>query len=98
MVHNLTYYDLWEARDVTEHLLVIPKRHAVSMAELSQAERLDIINIIAFYEAKGYNVYARGAMSPSKSVPHQHTHLIKTADRPAKAIVYVQRPLLLWKL
>ena len=27
IVPNLVKYDLWEFRDVTEHLLVIPKRH-----------------------------------------------------------------------
>jgi hypothetical protein len=48
--------------------------------------------IISEYEAKGYNIYARGHGNVSRSVKHQHTHLIKLVDKPAKLILYAKKP------
>ena len=97
VVPNLTQYDLWELHDVTDHLLVIPKRHVKSLSELTDAERLAIMNIIARYEAQGYNVYARGVNFVKKSVEHQHTHLIKVSNKKPRMSFFLQKPYLLFK-
>jgi ATP adenylyltransferase len=89
---NRTFYDVWELRDVVDHLLVVPKAHVESLAQLAPAARHEIIDVIANYEAQGYNVYSRAPGSPQKSVLHQHTHLIKIGDRAARASLYVRRP------
>jgi len=92
IVSNLTQYDLWELYDVVDHLLVIPKRHVKSLKELHDAERLDIMNLAADYEEKGYNVYSRGVDVATRSVEHQHTHLIKLAHKRPRFAVYLHKP------
>jgi diadenosine tetraphosphate (Ap4A) HIT family hydrolase len=93
VLHNKFPYDLWELIDVTEHLMVIPKRHVKSLSELDDAELLDLMRVIAAYESKNYNVYARSIDSVMRSVPlHQHTHLINTSGKPPKAAFYFKKP------
>ena len=77
VVPNLTQYDLWELHDVENNLMVIPKRHVESLSELTDKERLAVMEQAAKYEAQGYSVYARGVGFAKRSLKHQHTHLIK---------------------
>jgi diadenosine tetraphosphate (Ap4A) HIT family hydrolase len=97
VIKNRTFYDLWELRPVTDHLMVIPRRHVHTLKEMTTAERLDIMELIAEYEAQGYNVYARGAHSKQRSVHHQHTHLIKTEDKQGRVSLFIKRPYFLIK-
>ena len=90
-------YQYWEFMDVTDHLMIIPKRHVDSMSDLSKEEKLDLINLMADYEAKGYNVYSREKESNMKSVVHQHTHLIKTKNNKARFVLYFRKPYFLVK-
>lgn len=92
VVHNRVSYDVWELRDVKEHLMVIPKRHVHTLNELSDEEKLDIMHIMADYEAADYNVYARSQHSISRSVAHQHTHLIKTGSRIGHGTLFMRKP------
>lgn len=94
---NLTQYDLWELYDVEDHLLVIPKRHIETLKELTNNERLDIMDQVAEYEANGYNVYARGVGFARRSVNHQHTHLIKVTNKKPRLAVFLQYPYYLFK-
>lgn len=92
-------YDLWEFRDVVEHLMVIPKRHVAGMGELSDEEQLAVMKMIASYEADNYNVYARGVASVQRSVPmHQHTHLIKTVNKQSRGGIFLRKPYYLKKM
>jgi diadenosine tetraphosphate (Ap4A) HIT family hydrolase len=95
---NITYYDVWEMQDVEEHLMIIPRRHVKSLHELTPEEKLDIMTIAGGYEVKGYNIYARAADSTTRSVAHQHTHLIKTTNQRARMILQSQKPYLLFKI
>lgn len=97
VVHNLTKYDLWELHNVHEHLLVIPKRHVESLNELTDTEKLALMNYIADYETRGYSVYARGVGFVRRSVMHQHTHLIKTDNKDPKFSLFIKKPYLLIK-
>lgn len=97
IIPNLTQYDLWELHDVTDHMLVIPKRHVKSLLELTEKERLEIMDIVANYEAQNYNVYARGVDFVKKSVGHQHTHLIKASNKKPRISLFLQKPYLLFK-
>lgn len=92
VIKNRVFYDIWEMRDVTEHLMIVPKRHVKKLKELSDEEKLDIMNTIARYEALGFNIYAREPNSLSRSVAHQHTHLIKTGKKPGKALFFSHKP------
>lgn len=98
IVPNRVSYDLFEGRTVTEHYMVIPKRHIESLDGFSDEEALEMFRLTAAYERKGYNVYARGKGSVTRSVLHQHTHLIKTTDKRNKLLFYVRRPYFLIKL
>ncbi len=92
---NRVSYDMFEGRRVIEHLMVIPKAHRESFAEFTDQERLETMQVIGEYEAKGYNVYARGVGSISRSMVHQHTHLIKLSQRSSRAILFLKQPYVL---
>ena len=70
-------YYIWDGTKAGEHLLLVPKRHIVSIAEFTPDERLEFVDLLAEYETRGYSVYARSATNKHKSIPHQHTHLIE---------------------
>lgn len=92
VIPNRVSYDMFEGRRVTEHLMVIPKQHRESFIDFSQQEQLETMQVIAKYEAEGYNIYARGVGSISRSMKHQHTHLIKLSQRASNAVFYIKRP------
>lgn len=95
---NAVFYDLWELRDVGDHLLVIPNRHVKSLNELTKAEKAEIIDIVSQYESEGYNIYARAVNSKQRSVAHQHTHLIKTKEKQARGSIFIKKPYWLKKI
>lgn len=97
IVPNLTQYDLWELHDVVDHLLIIPKRHVEALGELTSKERLAVMDQAADYEARGYNIYARGVGFVKRSVKHQHTHLIKAANKKPRLAIFFQNPYYLLK-
>ena len=94
---NAFGYQYWELMDVVDHLMIVPKRHVLALGQLTEKEKQQFMDLIVRYEAKGYNMYAREGGSAMKSVPHQHTHLIKTNNRVAKLAVYIKKPYLLIK-
>lgn len=99
VIENRVHYDLWELRRVTDHLLVIPRRHVHHLNELNSAERADIMDFIAEYEGvKHYEVYARSPSSVTRSVGHQHTHLIKADNKPKRGLVFLRKPYILWRI
>lgn len=92
VIRNRVFYDVWELRDVTDHLMVVPRRHVRCLDDLSDAEKLDIMHITATYDARDYNIYARSSRSVSRSIAHQHTHLIKTGKKIAHGTLFMRRP------
>jgi ATP adenylyltransferase len=100
VVANRFPYQYWDSRNVTEHLLLTPKRHVLSLSELRDDEKVEAINLMAEYESNGYSVYWRSQTNDSRSVPHQHTHLFKLGEKQVSLLFYVRRPyyfLTLWK-
>ncbi len=96
LIPNRVFYDAWELNDVVDHLLLVPKEHAKSLAGLTAATRQEIMQVMAEYEAKGYNIYARGVGSIMRSVAdHQHTHLIKTNNKKSKFALFLEKPYVL---
>lgn len=98
IVRNLTQYDMWEGHRVIDNLIVVPKRHVASMKELSEQERLEIIDLIADYEEQNYSVFARGVGSVTRSVEHQHTHLIKVHHKRPKFVMFIRWPYWLFRI
>ncbi len=97
IVPNLTKYDLWELHDVTDHLLVVPKKHHKSLETFTREERLALVDALARYEHEGYSVYARGKGFVRRSVEHQHTHLIKTSNKEPRFALMLTKPYVLFK-
>lgn len=94
---NRVKYDIFEGREVLDHLLIIPKRHVESLNDFTKEEKLEMMDIAGEYEAKGYNVYARGVGSSTRSVKHQHTHLIKIRnDKKPKIYLVIGKPYFLF--
>ena len=99
VIQNKYPYDIWEHRNVIEHLMVVPKEHKKGLAELSTEAKLAIIDAISTFEAKGYDIYARSVQSALRSVvEHQHTHLIKTDGKPANISLYIKKPYVVTKI
>lgn len=96
MVDNLFPYEIWDGHQVADHLMITPKRHVEGMAEFDAAERQEVIELLAKYEAQGYSIYARAPLNKQKTVPHQHTHLIKLHGRPKRFQVACKKPYVLW--
>lgn len=96
IVKNIFGYDLWDSLDVHEHLMIVPKEHIESIALLGADASREFMSVLADYEAKGYAFYGRPMKSVSKSVPHQHTHLLKLGSKRKKFFVFLQKPYLLW--
>lgn len=98
VIANRVSYDVFEGRTVTEHLMIIPKRHLELLDDFSEEEAQEMFRLAAKYEKLGYNIYARGNGSVTRSVKHQHTHLIKTTNKASKLLFYIRRPYFLIKL
>lgn len=79
VVVNLFPYAVWDARHVTDHLMVVPRAHHTMLATMSDEEHRDLFALMREYEPKGYSIYTRSPSNGSRSQAHVHTHLIKTA-------------------
>lgn len=92
VIRNIFKYSIWDGQQVVDHLMVVPKRHTDSLANLSDKQAAELVKIIGKYEKRGFNVYARAPTSPIKSIVHQHSHLIKTAGASKRFIFLLRRP------
>ena len=92
VIKNRYQYDNWDNYGVIDQLMVIPRRHVEAFHKLSPEEQQDCLAAITDYEAKGYSFYGRAASAISKSVVHQHTHLIKIDDKQKSVMIYLRKP------
>jgi diadenosine tetraphosphate (Ap4A) HIT family hydrolase len=91
IVRNRFPYDLWDARPVVDHLMLVPKQHTDTLKNLTPEESKEYIEQISEFENQGYNIYARTPGSTMKSVIHQHTHLIKIESKERRRIVITSK-------
>lgn len=92
VIKNIFPYSLWDEMYVSDHLLVIPKEHVDSLKGLPDSTAVEYVRLIEAYESKGYNIYARAPGSATKSVIHQHTHLIKTDKQRHRVLIHIKKP------
>ena len=92
IVRNRFPYKVWDYQRVSDHLMIVPNTHTDSISTLSKAARLEFVELISEYESNGYHVYARATKSDTKSIDHQHTHLIKCYGPISKAAFYLLKP------
>lgn len=97
LVKNIFPYDIWDDQGVTDHLMLIPKRHIKSIGDMNDAELLEHSKILGIYEDLGYSIYARASSNVVKSVVHQHTHLLKLDNKEISFMLYNKQPYVLIK-
>jgi len=88
ILRNIFPYSTWDLQNVTDHLMIIPKKHTDTLNDLTTHEAIEYVNLLGSYESRGYNVYARSPGSGMKTVVHQHTHLIKTEGAVKRLLIY----------
>lgn len=77
LVRNRFPYVHWSSQKVKTHLMIIPKRHVLSLSELTPTEVDEWAALCAEFEGKDHTILSRSPGDSSRSVAHQHTHLIK---------------------
>jgi len=92
IIHNIYGYSYWDMKNVEDHLMVIPKKHTDTLGDLTRSEAVEYMDIITSYEGRGYNIYARAPADKTKSVAHQHTHLIKPGKKFHKFVFFIRKP------
>lgn len=96
LVRNMFSYDLWDNLDVLDHLMIVPKKHVESIGLLPAEALVEYSKIIAEFEQRDYSFYARSMKNVCKTVPHQHTHLLKLGKKHKKVSVYIKKPYIFW--
>lgn len=92
VVANIFPYKSWDGQNVLEHLLLVPKMHAMGAKEFSPEMTKDYSQQLSKYESCGYNIYTRGQNATAKSISHHHTHLIKTDNKPPRLLLFLRKP------
>ena len=92
VIRNIFPYSIWDAQSVDDHLLLTPKKHTDSLSGMTSAQKVEYVDLVEKYEKLGYNIYSRAPDSPIKSIPHQHTHLIKNKGQAKRFLLLLRRP------
>ena len=92
VIKNIYGYSYWDGQAVAEHLMITPNAHTDTLAYMTNAQKVEFLDLLTKYETSGYNVYARAPGSIRKTIHHQHTHLIKPKGKPFKLLFYLERP------
>ena len=94
IIRNKFPYDFWDGQGIADHLMIVPRRHTTDLSEMEDKEKIEYFDLISEYEKRGYSFFARSPTTITKSIPHQHTHLIKS-DRQLKSFVLLlKKPLI----
>ncbi len=96
VIRNRVPYDVFDAlRTTGRHYMIVPKRHVSSISEFTDTEKIEMVNLLAEYEAEGFSIYARSKSNIHRSQPHQHTHLIELTKNEPRLMFYSAKPYLL---
>lgn len=83
-------YDFWDMKKIKEHIMIVPIRHVDSVSHFYHSEQTKFLKLLSEYEASGHNFYGRSPGDITKSIAHQHTHLIKPIGKEIKFISYAK--------
>ncbi|HET7629878.1 MAG TPA: hypothetical protein VFK03_00725 [Candidatus Saccharimonadales bacterium] len=78
VIKNRFPYTIYDGQEVTDHLLLIPKRHVLNLGALAIREKDDYFALYAKLEDEGYSAVTRAPGANSRSIQgHVHTHQFK---------------------
>ena len=92
IIRNIFPYDHWDGRRVVDHIMIVPIKHTEDLSSLGDNASIEFVKLVSDYESKGYDLFARSPQSTIRSVAHQHTHLIKTAGKRHKSVIFIEKP------
>lgn len=92
IIKNIYPYYLWDLKEVEDHFLVVPKKHAQGFEHLEDDHMSEYTKIITIYSSNGYDTFTRTSKSSRKTQPHLHTHLIKTKGDIKKKLTFTEKP------
>lgn len=96
LIKNRAPYDVFDGIPTTgRHYLVVPKRHVSRINELSDKEKLEMMNALAEYEAQGFTIFSQTMNSINRTQEHLHTHLIELSQQRFHFLFYLAKPYLL---
>lgn len=76
IIKNLFPYASWDSQSVAKHWMIIPKRHIVSLHDLTEIEKIEFVDLLSQYEKDGASIYSRAPKNTSRTITHVHTHLL----------------------
>lgn len=88
-------YTYWDEQNVTDQLMLVPKKHVESISKLPVEAAQEFLDLLGKYESQGYSIYARTPEATSKTIPHQHTHLIKVQGKSKRFMFHLRKPYIL---
>lgn len=77
IIKNAFPYSIWDGEEVAEHLLIVPKNHIINFSEMKNGQKKVFVKILDKYDKLNYSFLERCDDTKLKSMPHQHTHLIR---------------------
>lgn len=96
VITNRFKYSYWDEQDVEHQVMLVPKIHTESISKLPLAAATEFLKYIGKYESEGYSIWARATQSPTKTISHQHTHMIKTNGKRKRIMIYNRKPYMLF--
>lgn len=95
LITNLFKYSVWDEQPVLDQIMLIPKKHVDSIKKLPVEAAVEFLELLGDYESRGYSIWARNSRSPTKTITHQHTHLIKTSGKRKRGMIFVRKPMIM---
>lgn len=77
VLRNMFPYARWDGRKVTDHLMIVPVNHVISLNKLDAVGSRELLDLVTEYEDDGYSFYIRSPHNKSRTIPHIHGHLIR---------------------
>jgi len=96
VIRQRVSYDQFEGVPVTDHLMLVPKRHVKKLDDFNHDEKIDFLSLAGKYEGGAYSLYSRSVQSSTRSQEHLHTHLIKLEGYRVRHMIFFDRPYFLW--
>ena len=95
VVENRFPYAIWDDQHVLKHLMLVPKRHVDKISDFTAIEAKEFSELIGRYSSQGFSIYARAHSNTSKTIVHQHTHLLLMDNEKLTSTFWVKKPYIL---